>query len=205
MTAPAPTACPPPVLVLASASPRRRQLLCEAGVDLVVDPATVDETARPGESAAAQALRLAVAKADAVAPRHPGQVVLGADTVVVLAGTVYGKPADLQDAARILGELSGRWHEVLTGVALVRQQPAWRRAWVCRTRVRFKDLPAASIAAYCALANPLDKAGAYGIQEHGDMLVAEIDGLRSNVVGLPVEEVTAALRADGWVSSQRRT
>jgi septum formation protein len=182
-----------PPLVLASASPRRRYLLQEAGIELVVDAAGVDETALPGEAPAAHVQRLALAKADGVTARHPGQIVLGADTVVVLAGVIFGKPAGLQDAARMLGELSGRWHEVLTGVALVRREPACRQAWVSRTRVRFKPLSAATIQEYCARANPLDKAGAYGIQEHGEMLVAEIDGRRSNVVGLPVEEVLAAL------------
>jgi septum formation protein len=119
--------------------------------------------------------------------------VLGADTVVVLDGVVFGKPADLADAGRMLGQLSGRWHEVLTGVALVRRDPPWRRVWVCVTRVRFKALSPKVIRDYCAQVNTLDKAGAYGIQERGEMLVAEIDGLYSNVVGLPVEEVVAAL------------
>jgi septum formation protein len=184
----------PGPLVLASASPRRRQLLQEAGIAIRVDAADVDETALPGETAAAHVRRLALAKADAVAGRHPQALVLGADTVVVLDGVIFGKPADLAHAQRMLAALSGRWHEVLTGVALVCREPAQRQAWVCRTRVRFAALPAETIQAYCTCANPLDKAGAYGIQEHGEMLVAEIAGLRSNVIGLPIEEVVAALR-----------
>lgn len=186
--------CPPAPLVLASASPRRRHLLQEAGIAVLVDAAGVDETALPGELPAAHVQRLALAKAEAVSARHPGHMVLGADTIVVLAGVIFGKPADRKDAARMLGELSGRWHEVLTGVALVRREPACRHVWVCQTRVRFRTLDGDTIREYCARANPLDKAGAYGIQEHGEMLVAEIDGPRSNVVGLPIEEVVAALR-----------
>jgi septum formation protein len=188
------TGYPPAALVLASASPRRRHLLQEAGIAVLVDAAGVDETALSGELPAAHVQRLALAKAEAVSARHPGHMVLGADTIVVLAGVIFGKPADLRDAARMLGELSGRWHEVLTGVALVRREPACRHTWVCQTRVRFRTLDGDTIREYCARANPLDKAGAYGIQEHGEMLVAEIDGLRSNVVGLPIEEVVAALR-----------
>ena len=183
-----------PPLVLASASPRRRQLLREVGLAFVVDAAGIDEAALPGETPAAHVLRLALAMADAVTARHPQQLVLGADTVVVLDDTIFGKPADLKQAGQMLGQLSGRWHDVLTGVALVRREPACRHAWVCRTRVRFKTLSSAVIQEYCARANPLDKAGAYGIQEHGELLVAEIDGRRSNVVGLPIEEVVAALR-----------
>lgn len=184
-----------PSLVLASASPRRRQLLAATGLELVVDTADIDEAVRPGETPLQHVQRLAEAKAQAVAARHPGQIVLGADTVVVLDGVIFGKPADLQDAANMLRRLAGRWHDVLTGVVLVRPPPAALTRWCCRTRVRFKDLTADIIRGYCARVNTLDKAGAYGIQEHGGMLVAEIDGLYSNVVGLPVEEVLAALRS----------
>ena len=184
---------PPSRLVLASASPRRRQLLEDAGVSLEVDPAEVDEALLAGETPAEHVQRLALAKARAVAARHPTQIVLGADTEVVLKGVVFGKPADLDEAADMLRRLAGRWHEVLTGVALLRLQPEVRKVWFCRTRVRFRKLTDQTIRDYCARVNPLDKAGAYGIQEHGEMLVAEIDGPRSNVVGLPVEEVNAAL------------
>lgn len=183
-----------PTLVLASASPRRRRLLADAGLELVVDTADIDESARPGETPQRHVQRLAEAKAVAVAARHPGQIVLGADTVVVLDGVIFGKPADLQDATSMLRQLSGRWHDVLTGVVLLRPPPATLTRWCCRTRVRFKSLTDDIIRGYCARVNTLDKAGAYAIQEHGDLLVAEIDGLYSNVVGLPVEEVLAALR-----------
>jgi septum formation protein len=182
-----------PSLVLASASPRRRRLLEEAGIAIEVAVAAVDETPLAGETPLAHVQRLALAKAHAVAPRYPQRLVLGADTVVVLDGEVFGKPADLEDAWRMLRQLAGRWHEVLTGVVLVRLGPPLSRQWVCRTRVRFKPLTEGTLRSYCRRVNPLDKAGAYGIQEHGQMLVAELDGLFSNVVGLPIEEVRAAL------------
>lgn len=158
-----------------------------------VAAAGVDESLRDGETPAEHVQRLALAKADAVARGRPECLILGADTVVVLEGRVFGKPADLAEASRMLRQLSGRWHEVLTGVALVRWAPAWRRAWVCTTRVCFRELSEESIREYCRRVNPLDKAGAYGIQEHGALLVAGIEGLYSNVVGLPVEEVLTAL------------
>lgn len=191
---PAPSTAPR-ALVLASASPRRRQLLADAGLDLVVDAADIDESALPGETPAAHVRRLAQAKAAAVAPRHPRQFVLGADTVVVLDGVIFGKPADLAEAAQMLRCLSGRWHEVFTGVALLRRRPAAATVWSCRTRVRFRELSDDAIRTYCACVNTLDKAGAYGIQDHGERIVAEIDGLYSNVVGLPVEEVLTVLAA----------
>lgn len=190
-------------VVLASASPRRRQLLAAAGVPILVDVAAIDETPRPDEAPVDHVLRLALAKADAVARRHPRRVVLGADTVVVLDGRIFGKPADLDDARDILRQLSGRWHEVLTGVALRRRRPAWRMVWCARTRVRFHTLSEDAIADYCRRVNTLDKAGAYGIQEHGDRVVAAIEGLYSTVVGLPVEEVVAAL-AQAPISRERK-
>lgn len=189
-------------VVLASASPRRRQLLAEAGVPILVDVAAIDETALPDEAPVDHVLRLALAKAEAVARRHPRRVVLGADTVVVLDGRIFGKPADLDEARAILRQLSGRWHEVLTGVALRRRRPTWKKLWCARTRVRFHTLSEAAIEDYCQRVNTLDKAGAYGIQEHGDRIIAAIDGLRSTVVGLPVEEVVAAL-AQAPISRER--
>jgi septum formation protein len=134
------------------------------------------------------------AKAEHVAAQRPDAVVLGADTVVVLRGRIYGKPADLVAARQMLLSLSGAEHEVLTGVCLLRLRPAWRDAWVCRSRVRFRRLDDAVIARYCAQVNTLDKAGAYAVQEHGELLVESVDGLTSNVIGLPVEEVQEHLR-----------
>ncbi|MDD4538037.1 MAG: Maf family protein [Lentisphaeria bacterium] len=179
-------------LVLASASPRRRELLARAGVPLEVRTADVPEEPQAGESPEALVQRLASAKARAVAAAMPGRLVLGADTVIAFAGQIFGKPANLPAARAMLRAFAGREHDVLTGVCLVRD--CAEHCWLARTRVRFRDLDDAAIDGYFALVNPLDKAGAYGIQEHGDMIVAGIDGLQSNVIGLPVEEVLAALR-----------
>lgn len=178
-------------LVLASASPRRRELLARAGVPLQVRTAEVPEASLAGESPEALVQRLAGAKARAVAAVMPGRLVLGADTVIVFAGQVFGKPADLPAARAMLRAFAGRRHEVLSGVCLVRD--CTEHCWLARTTVRFRPLSDADIDAYFALVNPLDKAGAYGIQEHGEMIVAGIDGLLSNVIGLPVEEVLSLL------------
>lgn len=180
-------------IILASASPRRQELLREAGISFAVHPAEVDEELLPGELPAVSVMRLAALKAAAVAAQHPCSLVLGADTLVVLDGKMFGKPADFADACRMLKELSGRTHEVLTGVSLVEYgQPAYN--WCSKTLVTFKILRDEQIAAYFRLVNPLDKAGSYAIQEHGDLLVEGIQGLLSNVIGLPVEEVVRKLQ-----------
>ncbi|MDD4098240.1 MAG: Maf family protein [Lentisphaeria bacterium] len=180
-------------LVLASASPRRQQLLAEAGIGYTSQAAEIDETPRPDESATGLVQRLAASKAAQVAQVHPGRLVLGADTVVVLDGKIYGKPTGLSDARAMLLAFSGRRHQVLTGVCLVRRSAATgreaSRTWVCTTHVTFRTLSQKDVDGYFQLVNPLDKAGAYGIQEHGDLLVVKIEGLLSNVIGLPVEEL----------------
>jgi septum formation protein len=185
-------------LILASASQRRRDLLSEAGIAFEVLPADIDESPLPGETPAAHVLRLARAKAAGVAAGAPRRLVLGADTVVALGTIILGKPDSLDHARAMLAQLAGREHDVLTGVCLRRLEPPADTSWVARTRVRFKPLSAAAIERYCALVNPLDKAGAYAIQEYGDMLVSDIRGLRSTVIGLPVEEVLE--RLDNLVS-----
>ena len=185
-------------IVLASASPRRRELLHGAGVRLVCHPADVDETLRHGEAPAAAVRRLAGAKAAAVAGAFPHELVLGADTLVVLDGQALGKPRDLDDARRMLRLLSGRTHQVMTGVSLLRLRPPHEEGWCCVTDVTFHELSAAVIGEYLGKVHVLDKAGAYAIQECGGMLVAGIRGLHSNVVGLPVEEVVARIK-DAWV------
>jgi septum formation protein len=180
-------------LILASASPRRLRLLREAGFDPVAQPADVDETPLPDETPVAHVQRLAQAKAAAVAVAHPDAAVLGADTVVVMDGIIFGKPADLADARATLRRLAGRSHQVLTGVCLFRPAPADPEVWVSRTDVHFRVLTDNEIEAYVQLVDPLDKAGSYGIQEHGEMIVDHIEGPFSNVVGLPVEDVLARL------------
>ena len=182
-----------PGLVLASASPRRRALLEQAGFTVEVAPADVDEAPLPDEGPGEHVRRLARAKAAAVAPRFPDRVVLGADTVVILDGRIYGKPANPAQARAFLAGFSGRDHEVLTGVCLLRLDPPVERTWLARSVVRFKALSAEDIEAYCRLTDPLDKAGAYGIQEHGERIIERVDGLVSTVIGLPVEEVIQAL------------
>lgn len=177
-----------PKLILASGSPRRRDILRELGVPYEVVPSDVDEDAPElrGLPPAEQARALALRKAESVAGRvAAGRLVLGADTVVAVDGRVLGKPRDAAEAAAMLRRLSDRWHEVITAVALVRRQPACRwEAEEC-SEVRFRPLSDEEIAAYVASGEPLDKAGAYGIQGLGGRLVAEVRGSYHNVVGLP--------------------
>lgn len=174
-------------LVLASASPRRAELLTAAGFAFTVAHADIDETPRPGEAPAAYVQRLAVGKAQAVAARQPEALVLGADTTVVVDGDILAKPADAADAAAMLRRLAGRAHEVLTGVALA--GPAATRVALGTTRVWFAPMTEADIATYVATGEPMDKAGAYGIQGWAARFVTRIEGSYSNVVGLPVAVV----------------
>lgn len=185
-------------LVLASGSPRRRRMLAELGLDFTLAVADIAEVAQPGESPADFARRLAGEKAAAVALRHPASWVLAADTVVARAGRILGKPADSEDAAAMLAALSGHWHTVWTGFALRRGRDVL--AEVVATEVRFAELSEPLIRAYVATGEPLDKAGAYGIQGRGGLLVREIRGSYSNVVGLPLAEVIAALTARAIIS-----
>ena len=185
-------------LILASGSPRRRRMLAELGLDFTLAVADIAEVAQPGESPADFARRLAGEKAAAVASRHPASWVLAADTVVARAGRILGKPADPEDAVAMLTALSGHWHTVWTGFALRRGRESLQE--VVATEVRFAELTAPLIRAYVATGEPLDKAGAYGIQGRGGLLVKEIRGSYSNVVGLPLAEVIAALIARAIIS-----
>lgn len=185
-------------LILASGSPRRRRMLAELGLDFTLAVADIAEVAQPGESPADFARRLAGEKAAAVAARHPASWVLAADTVVARAGRILGKPADPEDAVAMLTALSGHWHTVWTGFALRRGRESLQE--VVATEVRFAELTAPLIRAYVATGEPLDKAGAYGIQGRGGLLVKEIRGSYSNVVGLPLAEVIAALIARAIIS-----
>ena len=174
-------------LVLASASPRRARLLAEAGYAFDVAPADIDERRLEGESPAAYFQRLANGKARAVARRHPGRVVVGADTVVVIDGLVLGKPTDAEDAAGMLGRLAGRLHTVLTGVALLRDARSVDA--VERTDVTFTALDPERIRWYVETGEPDDKAGAYAAQGIGSRFVERIEGSYTNVVGLPIPVV----------------
>lgn len=180
-------------LILASGSPRRRDFLSELGLHFQVKTAAVDEADLPGERPEAFVRRLACEKAWAVAKDYPEHIVLGADTVVVREGVLLGKPKSRSHAEEILTSLSGHWHEVWTGFALCGQQPHFEKVGAVVTRVRFADLSPEVIAAYAACGDGGDKAGAYGIQSGGAFLVAEISGSYTNVIGLPVAEVIAAL------------
>ena len=179
--------------VLASASPRRRDLLSAAGFEFDVDPVDVDEARAPGESAREYVLRVATAKAQAGALRHLDRAVLGADTTVVLDGDLLGKPADEADAARMLRLLSGRAHEVLTAVVAARRTRM--AAALETTMVWMRELTDEEIRAYVASGEPSGKAGAYAIQGLASRFVTRIDGSYPNVVGLPVARV-AGLLAD---------
>lgn len=179
-------------LVLASASPRRADLLRDAGLTFVVDAADVDESVESGEAPEQYVRRLAIDKARAVARRHPGAKVLGADTTVVVDGEVLGKPVDAADAARMVGRLAGRRHLVHTGVAVARDGEV--TADVATTAVWFAPLSDAEIAAYVATGEPMDKAGAYGIQGAAGRFVTRVDGALDTVIGLPVALVARLLR-----------
>jgi septum formation protein len=182
-------------LVLASASPRRAELLTAAGFSFEVAPADVDETPRCGEPPAEYALRVARDKAAAVGRAHPDAVVLAADTVVVADDAILGKPRDDDDAARMLRALSGREHLVQTAVVLRAGGHAGaERSAIGSTRVRFNPLSDEEIAWYVSTGEPQGKAGAYAIQGLAARFVERIDGSWSNVVGLPVAAVYRMLR-----------
>ena len=185
------------ILILASNSPRRRELLAEAGVRFEAHAYETDERRLDGEAAEHLVQRLSCLKARAAETHHPGRVILGADTVVVLGDRILGKPKSLDEAKRFLRDLSGRTHVVLTGVTLIDGR-SHADTWLAASHVTFKTLTDKIIDEYVRLTNPLDKAGAYGIQSHGEMLVESVDGLMSNVIGLPVEEVVERLEKIEW-------
>lgn len=179
-----------PTIVLASASPRRSELLRAAGINFTIRVADVDETLWPDESPPSYVARLAATKALAVA--RPGEIVLGADTTVVIGHEIAGKPVNIDDAKRMLRLLSGQWHEVLTGVSLVRSGEVTTEVAV--TRVKFAAMSEAEIDWYATSGEPDDKAGAYAIQGLASRFIERIEGSYSNVVGLPLETVYRMLR-----------
>ena len=183
-------------LVLASASPRRQELLRNAGIAFTVQPADIDESPHDGESPVDCAQRLAQEKALAVSRSRPQDCVLGADTIVVIDGKILGKPRDAADAARMLRLLSGRTHEVITGVCLVTPVAGGRRPVTASetTRVTMCEISDDDIKEYIATAEPMDKAGAYAIQGVASRWIPRIEGDYSNVVGLPVAVVYRMLQ-----------
>lgn len=180
-------------LILASASPRRRELLAQLGLAFEVVTSDVPETPAPAEPPAAFAQRVARDKAAEGARRCPGALVLAADTVVAVDGAIFGKPRDRADARRMLEALSGRTHEVLTAVAL--RTPAGDvEELLVRTAVEFRSLTAREIEDYLDGSEPYDKAGAYAVQGQAQRFVVQVRGSYTNVVGLPVDEVHELLR-----------
>ena len=182
-------------VVLASASPRRRQLLDLIGITHEVRPANIDETMRPRETPRRHAERLAREKASAVAERDPDLITIAADTIVVVNRKVLGKPRDADDAARMLALLSGREHVVTTAVAVSRGKKL--RSAVEEVRVKFRRLRDDEIEAYIATGEPMDKAGAYGIQGYGATIVERIEGDYFAVMGLPIVRLIGLLRDVG--------
>lgn len=186
-------------IVLASASPRRSELLESAGIAFSVAPADIDEESLPQEDPVDYVLRLAEEKAKATAASVPGRFFIGADTIVLCDGEIMGKPKDHDDAQRMLKKLSGVRHEVVTGYAVYDKERHGATRDAVRTRVLFKSLRDEEIESYIATGCPFDKAGAYAIQGGAAYMVRSIEGSYTNVVGLPLCEVVEALRVMGAI------
>ncbi len=184
-----------PPLILASASPRRADLLGQLKLEFEIVPSdapeVLDEFLSPLELCQLNAHR----KARGVAKKAPDALVLGADTLVFLDRNIFGKPANLDEAKKMLGQLQGRTHQVVTGVSLIHLRPHHERIFAVKTDVMFRPLGPEQIEEYLAKVNPLDKAGGYAIQEHGEFIVSEISGSFSNVIGLPMEQLQSALES----------
>jgi nucleoside triphosphate pyrophosphatase len=186
-------------LILASTSPRRAQILRDAGLVFSIISSAVDETPIPAEAPGDLVRRLASAKAELVAARSVGPaIVVAADTVVVLEGQILGKPRSTDDARHMLERLSGRTHSVVTGVSLIRLPDVEQRAFVETTLVHFDRLSANEITRYLATDEPLDKAGAYAIQGRAGRYIPRIEGCYYNVVGLPLARLLSELHELGW-------
>jgi septum formation protein len=181
-----------PKIVLASGSPRRAEILNSVGWEFEKHVADIDETELPGESPEDYVVRLAREKAEAVAERYPEAIVLGADTTVVIDEQIIAKPVDLDDARRMLTLLAGRWHDVLTGVAVV--QSGALRSGMQRTRVKFTEMSEEEINFLAVMGDPLDKAGAYAVQAQAALFIDGIEGDYWNVVGLPISLVYRLVR-----------
>ena len=197
MMAPGDTLLASPRLVLASASPRRRDLLSAYGYDFFVAPADVTESEDLFLSVRERVLLNAVRKSAARRDWPAHTFILGVDTLVCLDGEALGKPADRAEAARMAARLSGRTHQVFTGVALRETDAGRIHSFVDESRVSFRRLDAAQIAAYHTLINPLDKAGGYAAQEHGSEIISHLEGSWTNAMGLPMERLAMLLANRG--------
>lgn len=176
-----------PKLVLASGSPRRSEIMNSVGWEFTKDVPDIDESEREGESPVEYVQRLAMEKAHAIAPSHPNEIVLAADTTVVINDEIIGKPADLDDARRMLKMLAGNWHEVLTGIAVTKNGSS--EVGLQRTRVKFAPMSDEEINFLAVTGDPLDKAGAYAVQAQAALFIEGIEGDYWNVVGLPINLV----------------
>ena len=184
-----------PPFILASASPRRAELLQQLKLDFTIVPSDATEVFDDNLSPLDLCLLNAHRKARAVAKKDPDALVLGADTLVFLDHKIFGKPADATEAKKMLLQLQGRTHQVVTGVSLIHLRTHREKIFAASTNVMFRPLTPEQIDKYLVKINPLDKAGAYAIQENGEMIVSEISGSFSNVVGLPIEKVQSELAA----------
>lgn len=180
-------------LILASASPRRQNLLKNLGISFTQHAADIQEIANPGENPAAFALRMAREKAKTLAANYTQAYILAADTIVTIDNTIIGKPKDKNHALQILQKLQGRTHQVITGVALICHQERCSEALTGTTEITFGRFPQSILKAYIETREPMDKAGAYGIQGKGAFLVKDIQGSCSNAIGLPVHDCVAML------------
>jgi septum formation protein len=186
-------------LILASASPRRAEILRDAGFTFTVLSSAIDETPIPGESAHDLVQRLADAKAELVAARAVGPaIVVAADTAVLIDGKILGKPRTTDDAHSMLTKLSGHVHSVITGVTLIRLPDAERRSFVETTQVHFAQLSPEDLSRYLSTEEPFDKAGAYAIQGRAGRYISRIEGCYFNVVGLPLARLCHSLSELGW-------
>lgn len=186
----------PPPIVLASQSPRRAELIARLGLEFDIQPADIDESYRPGETPPAHAERLAREKAEALAATHPHALVVGSDTIVVIDGDVLGKPRDRAHAIEMLTRLSGRDHEVCTGIAVAKDGRV--ESGLERVHVRFRRLDPRACEQYVDTGEPMDKAGAYGIQGFGSAIVEGIEGDYFAVMGLPVVRMLGLFERFGW-------
>jgi septum formation protein len=187
-----------PEWILASASPRRKEILQQLGMDFKVDPSNAPEPPpNPRESAARYALRLACSKASYAAKKHPSSLIIAADTIVVLKDAVLGKPRDRNDARQMIKGLNGRWHEVITGICLLDSSRDETYSSLSRSRVHFRRMLASEIEWYLNTKEYRDKAGAYGIQGFASLFIDKIEGCYFNIVGFPVAAFERLCRKAG--------